>query len=248
MSSDYGSYKIGTWREYVREVSWVEERRFPLEPASTALVVVDMTLFQCDKAAPFGVARTLHMKGGRLADYYFGGLDRVVLAIRSTIDFFRDNHMQVVFLTQGPYLTEGRDLPFHIRRSTREYLQVPGARESTLTPQFEIIPELEPQKDDLVLHKITNSGFAGTSLDLVLRNLGIDSLVLTGAATDGCVEATARAGADLGYKIVLMEDACLTQSPLFHDVTMMHCVQLWGRVLNSEQAIAELAERITLHP
>ena len=239
-------YRMGSWREYVKEVCWAGERHFPLEPAKTALIVVDMTRYQCDGEAPFGVARTLHLKGGKMADYYFGTLERVVPAIRSMLDFFHENRMQVVFLTQGPYSGHGRETSFHMRKNYEEYLRLTGVQEGSGTPQFEIIPELEPRSGDLVLHKVTNSGFAGTSLDLVLRNQGIESLVLTGAATDGCVEATARAGADLGYQNMIVEDCCVTQSQLFHEVTLMRCVQMWGRVLTSHQVMAELAEGVEL--
>ena len=60
-----------------------------------------MTRYQCSEDAPFGVARTLHLKGGKMAGYYFGTMKRAVPAIRSLLDFFRENRMQVVFLTQG---------------------------------------------------------------------------------------------------------------------------------------------------
>ena len=238
-------YRIGSWREYVKEVCWAGERYFPLEPAKTALIVVDMTRYQCSEDAPFGIGRTLRHDGGKMADYYFSTMERAVPAIRSLLDFFRQNRMQIVFLTQGPYSGHGREAPYHLRIA-HDHMVETGEPGGTGTPQFEMIPELEPRSGDLVLHKVTNSGFAGTSLDLVLRNQGIENLVLTGAATDGCVEATTRAGADLGYKSVMVEDCCVTQSQLFHEMTLMHCIQIWGRVLSSDQVIAELAERVEL--
>ena len=238
-------YRLGSWREYVKEVSWMGERYFPLEPATTALIVVDMTEYQCSAEAPFGVARTLRYDGGRVADYYFGTLKKAIPAIRGLLDFFRRNRLPVLFLTQGPFTEGGQEAPYHLRLAHDRIVDTgePGAKGS---PQFEIISELQPESNELVFHKVTNSGFTGTSLDLVLRNLGMTTLVYTGAATDGCVESTARDGADLGYKTVLVEDGCVTQSQLFHEVVLMHCVQIWGRVLNSDQVVAELAERVEL--
>jgi nicotinamidase-related amidase len=105
-----------------------------------------------------------------------------------------------------------------------------------------VIPELQPHAGDLVIHKLTASGFIGTSLDGILRNRGIDSVILTGAATHACVESTARTAADLGYRIILVEDGCVTQSPLWHDMTMMNCVHFnWGKVLESAELIRELS-------
>lgn len=236
-------YRIGSWREYMKEVSWAGERYFPLELATTALIVVDMTEYQCSPDAPFGIGRKLRHDGGKMAEYYFRTMESAVPAIRNLLEFFRQNRLQVVFLTQGPYSKDTMVLPYHLR-TVHDYIVETGEPGATGSPQFEIISELQPETDELVFHKVTNSGFAGTSLDLVLRNLGMTTLVYTGAATDGCVEATARDGADLGYKTVVVEDACVTQSQLFHEVVLMHCVQIWGRVLNSDQVVAELAERV----
>ena len=236
-------YRIGTWREYAKEISWAGERYFTLELATTALIVVDMTEYQCSPDAPFGIARTLRHDGGKMADYYFRIMESTVPAIRNLLDFFRQNCLRVIFLTQGPYSKDGLEVPYHLRMS-HDHMVDTGEPDATGSPQFEIISELQPETNELVFHKVTNSGFAGTSLNLVLRNLGVTTLVYTGAATDGCVEATARDGADLGYKTVVVEDACVTQSQLFHEVVLMHCIQMWGRVLNSNQVVAELAERV----
>jgi nicotinamidase-related amidase len=236
-------YRIGSWREYVREVPWPIGPAVRLEPTNTALIVVDMTLLQCDKDAPSGVARSLHLAGGKASEYYFDTMSRVIPVIRSLVDFFHENRLPVIFLTLGPYLPDARDLPYFMRNMTRGSLEAGGQTEFRGTYQFEVIPELGRQQGDLVIHKLTASGFVGTSLDGILRNLGIDTIVLTGAATHACVEATARSGADLGYKIVLVEDGCLTQSPLWHDTTMMNCVHFsWGKVVDSAQLVRELAD------
>jgi biuret amidohydrolase len=57
-------------------------------------------------------------------------------------------------------------------------------------------------------------------LDIVLRGAGIDTLVLTGVATNLAVESTARAGADLGYRIVVAADGCATTSESAHDASL----------------------------
>jgi biuret amidohydrolase len=235
-------YKIGSWREYVREVPWAVGLDFSLEPPRTALVVVDMTLTQCDKNAPSGVARSLDRAGGKASEYYFERLSIVVPAIRALIDTFHEQRLQVVFLTQGPYRPDAGEMPYFLRSMTRNNPQNAGRTDYSGRHNFEMIPELAPGEGDLVLHKITASGFVGTSLDIALRNLGIDTVVLTGAATHACVESTARSAADLGYRIVLVDDGCLDQSPLWQETTMMNCIHLnWGKVLTSEQVISELA-------
>lgn len=70
-----------------------------------------------------------------------------------------------------------------------------------------IVKDLLPAKDDLVLRKHTASFFVGTMLDQVLRNRGIDTLVLVGVSTEAGIEGTARHASCLGYSPLIVEDA-----------------------------------------
>lgn len=76
------------------------------------------------------------------------------------------------------------------------------------TPGFELVPELVPGPDELVLDKVTMSAFAGTPLDIVLRDCAIDSYAIVGVATEVGIEPTVRHSLDLGYFPVLVTDAC----------------------------------------
>ena len=71
----------------------------------------------------------------------------------------------------------------------------------------EVIPQLKPAKGDYVLDKRTYSGFFETGLDLLLREMGVDTIVLTGLDTNICVIHTAADAFFRGYKIVVTEDA-----------------------------------------
>jgi nicotinamidase-related amidase len=66
----------------------------------------------------------------------------------------------------------------------------------------------EPQGGEPVVSKSVNAAFIGTDLDLRLRRLGIRTVVVFGISTDMCVSTTIRVGANLGYEMVLVEDAC----------------------------------------
>ena len=69
-------------------------------------------------------------------------------------------------------------------------------------------PGFEPQPGEPVVGKSVNAAFLGTDLDLRLRRLGIDTVVLFGLTTDMCVSTTARVGANLGYRVLVAGDAC----------------------------------------
>jgi nicotinamidase-related amidase len=62
--------------------------------------------------------------------------------------------------------------------------------------------------DEGLVLKSVNAAFIGTDLDLRLRRLGVDTVVAFGFSTDMCVSTTVRVGANLGYKMVVVADAC----------------------------------------
>jgi nicotinamidase-related amidase len=76
------------------------------------------------------------------------------------------------------------------------------------SPQFQIVPELAPRPIEAIVDKITMSAFAGTFLDIALRDCGLNSFVTAGIALEVGIEPTVRHGTDLGYIPVVVADAC----------------------------------------
>lgn len=75
-------------------------------------------------------------------------------------------------------------------------------------PQTQIAPELAPSASEAVLDKLTMSAFAGTPLELALRDAGVQALAIVGVAIEIGIEPTARHAADLGFIPVVITDAC----------------------------------------
>jgi nicotinamidase-related amidase len=74
--------------------------------------------------------------------------------------------------------------------------------------QFQIIPEIAPLPNEAIVDKITMSAFAGTYLDIALRDCGINSFAIVGIALEVGIAPTARHATDLGYIPVVVTDAC----------------------------------------
>lgn len=74
--------------------------------------------------------------------------------------------------------------------------------------QFQIASDIAPQPNEAVVDKITMSAFAGTYLDLALRDCGINSFVIAGIALEIGIEPTVRHATDLGYIPIVVRDAC----------------------------------------
>jgi nicotinamidase-related amidase len=84
----------------------------------------------------------------------------------------------------------------------------------------EIVEPLKPHDDDIVLTHQRIGAFAGTDLDTILRGKGITTLLFAGVATNASVEGTARVASDLGYRVVIVEDACSAANPEAHEASI----------------------------
>lgn len=132
-------------------------------------------------------------------------LDSVIDRTARLADAFRARGWHVVFVKVPnalgiKVLKSGKTLG---GRKTGGYVMTPG------TPDDfdDIVPELTPRPDDLIIVKPMWDPFIGTSLDFDLGQLGVTQLFLTGLVTSIGVESTARSGWNYGYNMVFVTDA-----------------------------------------
>src|SRR5205814_965455 len=116
------------------------------------------------------------------------------------------------------------------------------------TPGFEVCPELAPRPTELIVDKNATSAFTGSSLDLYLRNLGVQNLVVTGTSTNHCVDNTARDAADRGFNVILVDDACADGNVAGHCATMTTFPRHFGIVRRADEVIALFARLLAPEP
>jgi nicotinamidase-related amidase len=92
----------------------------------------------------------------------------------------------------------------HVRHDSVE----PGSTLRPGAPGNAFRPGFEPMTGEPIVPKSVNAAFIGTDLDLLLRRLGAQAVVVFGITTDQCVSTTTRVGANLGWPMILVEDAC----------------------------------------
>jgi nicotinamidase-related amidase len=105
----------------------------------------------------------------------------------------------------------------------------------------EIHPAVAPEPGDLVVTKRRVSAFTGSDLEVVLRSLGTETLVLCGIATSGVVLSTLRQAADLDYRLVVLSDGCLDADPEVHRVLTEKVFLRQAAVTTVAQWTAQLA-------
>jgi nicotinamidase-related amidase len=103
----------------------------------------------------------------------------------------------------GAWRTRGLPI-IHVKHDS----VAPGSTLAPGQPGNAFRPGFEPHDGEPVVSKSVNSAFIGTDLDLRLKRLGIRNVVVFGITTDMCVSTTVRTGANLGYDMILVEDAC----------------------------------------
>lgn len=107
------------------------------------------------------------------------------------------------------------------------------------SPGAAVIDQLKPEDRDWVVTNTKVSGFASSDLDERLRAAGIDTVVLFGVASNLAVESTGRSAGDLGYRVVLVEDACAAADQAAHDATV-GTFGLLGEVATADEVLAAL--------
>ncbi len=99
--------------------------------------------------------------------------------------------------------------------------------------------KVAPQPGDFIATKHRFSGFVGTDLNLVLRARGIETLLMTGVATNVCVETTARDAFNLDFRIILVEDCCGAFSAEEHAATIVNINKYFG-IVGDSRLLAEI--------
>jgi maleamate amidohydrolase len=105
---------------------------------------------------------------------------------------------------------------------------------------FAIRPEFKPQPEDVVITKQRASAFFGTPLVAHLTQLGVQTLIICGESTSGCVRATAVDAYSHGYHVVLVEECCFDRSLLSHKVNLFDMHHKYCDVMHVAEVVAHL--------
>lgn len=212
-------------------------RQFTLSPRSTALVIVDLQY--ASGSREHGLGRLLAAQG-RLGDaeYRFSRIEKLVVPNSKRLaDAFRSAGARVIYVTYGAHLPDFSDAPIHLKDWMRAINNRVGTRE------HEIVDELKPLPGELVLNKTTMGAFGSTGIEAHLRGLGVENIVVTGVSTNNCVGMTAMEACDRQFGVVVVADATGTCSDEMQEATLRTFRRLWGRVMTTDEVIAELGAR-----
>ncbi|MCL4378922.1 MAG: cysteine hydrolase [Actinobacteria bacterium] len=211
-----------------------------VNPKKTALVIVDM---QYDNVHPdYGAGLRMKKKNPESVKYFYDRAKEIVTPnILRLIDFFRKKKIQIIYITFGPNLKKSSDL-YDLGKvediKIKKIYDIPNFYPPG-SIERQVIPELKPGENDLIINKTSAGAFATSAIDAILRNLWIKTLIFTGVATNMCVESTFREAADRSYNCVIVDDACATYDQQSHDASIKILSQIFGKSKATQEIIDE---------
>ena len=184
-----------------------------------ALVVIDMTLGFTDHESPLAC-----------------DLEEPVANIQKLLDAARRTRIPVAFTTVAYRESDKLTAAAFIDKIPALLTLEAGSRWA------EIDPRIAPRETEPVLNKLFASGFYGTGLPSLLAAAGVDTLIVTGASTSGCVRATAVDALQYGYRPVVPREAVGDRNPDAHEANLYDIDAKYGDVVPVDEVLEYLGK------
>ncbi|GAB4506610.1 MAG: N-carbamoylsarcosine amidohydrolase [Anaerolineales bacterium] len=165
----------------------------------------------------------------------------VVSAVEETIPLLSlARHKQIpILFTKVLYNKNFRDGGIFIQKVPVLKTMVEGE------PLAEIVPQLTPIESDIIIVKQYASAFFGTSLAATLTSLGVDTILLTGCSTSGCIRASAVDGMQYGFRVIVPRECVADRHPGPHEANLFDINSKYGDVV-SKAEVMEYLRRLVI--
>lgn len=207
-------------------------RDIPIVPARAALLFIDVQNFSCH---PDGGEWAMMPPAERAAkrDPFLAHLQSAVIPRMQRLQkAAREAGLEVLYTTIESLTLDGRDRSLDYKISG---FNVPKG-----SWDGKVLDAIAPQGDEIVLPKSSSSVFVSTHIDYILRNLGVQQLIISGVLTDQCVESAIRDACDLGYLVTQVTDACATFGEA-RQAASLSAIRGYCRQITTDALVAELS-------
>lgn len=161
-------------------------------------------------------------------------MDAEIKNIRRLLDVARAKRLPVVHTTVVYSEEQFRDGGWFVKKVPSLEALRPGSKEA------QIVPELAPRSGELVLEKRFPSGFSGTNLHSYLTRCEVDTVVVTGNSTSGCVRATVIDAVSAGFRVIIPRQCVADRIPLSHVVNLFDMDAKYGDVMDVDDVLTHL--------
>jgi len=208
-------------------------REIAVEPRLAALLFIDVQNFSASrKGEKFGEMAA--EKFDREYGYFFERMENMAIPNMQRLQAgCRAADVEVLYTVIESLTLDGRDRSLDYK--------ITGFHVPKGSWDAQVIEEIAPQGDEIVLPKTSSSVFISTNVDYILRNLSVRYLILCGVLTDQCVESAVRDACDLGYLVTLVPDCCATYSQDRHD-NSLRAISGYCRQRTTDEILRELGK------
>ena len=206
-------------------------RDVPLVPERAALLFIDVQNFSCRREG----GEFTELSDAAFQDrfgWFMEHIGRETLANMAKLQArCRASKVEVLYTVIENLTLDGRDRSLDYR--------ITGFNVPKGSWDAQVLSEIAPQGDEIVLPKTSSNVFVSTNIDYLLRNMGKRQLVISGFITDQCVSSAVRDACDIGYLVTLVTDACASYAPERHERALGE-LKGYCRQVTTEALCAEL--------
>ncbi|BAV51055.1 amidase [Mesorhizobium sp. 113-1-2] len=210
-----------------------------LVPAQTAILVIDVQNTYLERPDRAAVSPQEQHRYDLWTPFHERMHGTVIPNTARLLALARQNGIECLFARIACHTKDGRD------RSLSQ--KMPGWNNLLLPKNdapSQLVAELQPVGDEIVVTKTTDSALTGTNLRLILHNLGIRNVICCGIFTDQCVSSTVRSLADESYAVIVLEDCCAAATEDLHRkeleiINMIYCHVMSSAELCKIMALAK---------
>lgn len=222
-----------SWKTEFRSIYYYgapEPEDIVLPPKETALLVIDVqntylarpvrSMLSVEEQSQYDAWTPFHERMHRI----------VIPRTTELLKLFRKHGIECLFARIACHTKDGRDRSLSQRMPGWNNLLLPKDE-----PPSQIIPEIAPAGDEIVVTKTTDSALTGTNLRLILHNLGVKNVICCGIFTDQCISSTVRSLADESYNVIVIEDCCAAGSDDLHNKELEIINMIYCHVMSSDE-------------
>ncbi|WP_103335635.1 isochorismatase family cysteine hydrolase [Pseudotabrizicola formosa] len=205
-------------------------RDIPIVPDRAALLFIDVQNFSCHPDGAEWATMTAQDMA-QIRDPFLAQMrDHVIPRMQRLQTAARRAGIEVMYTTIESLTLDGRDRSLDYKISG---FNVPKG-----SWDGKVLDQIAPQGDEIVLPKSSSSVFVSTHIDYLLRNLGVQQVIISGVLTDQCVESAIRDACDLGYLVTQVTDACATFGEA-RQAASINAIKGYCRQITTDALIAE---------
>ena len=231
MAKPWDEYLTEQDREIIDAGGWGGSIGLPKRPA---VLIIDVTYGFCGVSEEdVGVASTRFPTSCGRAAW------AAVPKIKTLIETARVRELPLIYTT-GKFRPDGWDYGAWRWKQVRNRGTNETAETQGVDPD-EILSEIAPLENDLIVHKLKPSAFFGTNLVGYLNLLGCDGVIIAGCSSSGCVRATAVDAASHNYRTTVVYDACFDRFAISHAVAMFDLHVKYADVRDTDDLLSEIS-------